>query len=115
MFREKDLARLVKQHGESLSLTSSTSSGTYNPQTGVVDGGTTATVTFRGYIFVNEAGVTDASQVVVSDRRCFIPKSQLPNTVPTDKDMISDDEVTMVRTIKSNGVVMCYICHLKGP
>lgn len=113
MFREKDLARLVKEHGESLSLLSSTNSGTYNPATGAVDGSTTAAVTFRGYIFSSDTGITNTSQVVGSERRCFIPKSQLPNNIPTDKDKISNDEVLRVRTIKSNGVVMCYICHLK--
>lgn len=113
-FRSSDFLRLVRDFGETLTLKKTTTSGTYDPNTGAVSGSATTDYSFTGYIY--NATSEPVDQVVKDARRCAIPALGL-GVEPTDEDTIVRSGTTYVinhvTTIFSNGTAVCYICHLE--
>ena len=113
-FRSYDLLHLVRDFGESLTLSKVTSDGTYNPATGEVDGSATTDYTFTGYFYNYET--LNVDQIKKGTRKCVIPALNFA-VEPDEKDIISgngDDAVIVsVTTIFSNGSAVCYLCHVE--
>lgn len=113
-FRSYDLLNLVRDFGESLTLSKVTSGGTYNPATGEVDGSATTPYTFTGYFYNYET--LNVDQIKKGTRKCVIPALNFA-VEPDEKDIISgngDDAVIVsVTTIFSDGVAVCYLCHVE--
>lgn len=113
-FRSYDLLHLVRDFGESLTLSKVTSDGTYNPATGEVDGSATTDYAFTGYFYNYET--LNVDQIKKGTRKCVIPAHNFA-VEPDEKDIISgngDDAVIVsVTTIFSDGVAVCYLCHVE--
>lgn len=116
MFKMRDISYLIGTEGETLQLITDAEAGTYNPDTGRLEGGTDdPEVDFVGYIYEQDLGLQQEGTTVSSTRRCVIAGNGI-SVVPTDKHRIKEDGVELdilkVERIKSKGTVVCYICHL---
>jgi hypothetical protein len=113
-FRSYDLLRLVKDYGEELTLRKMTSAGTYNPATGSVSGSATTDYSVEGYFYNYET--LNVDQIQRGTRKCVISALGL-TFEPDEEDLIlgNADTVTIVSvtTIFSQGVAVCYICHVR--
>jgi hypothetical protein len=113
-FRSYDLLRLVRDFGEPLTLRKLTTGGTYNPATGSVTGSATTDYSVTGYFYNYDTMAVD--QVIKGSRKCLIPALGLA-VDPDEEDLIlgNGDAVTInsVTTIFSDGVAVCYICHVR--
>jgi hypothetical protein len=112
-FRSFDLYNLVRDYGQSLTLSKVTTDGAYNPATGSVDGSATTNYTVTGYFYNYET--LNVDQIRKGTRKCVI--SALSGVQPDEDDKLvgSGDAVviTSVTTIYSNGSAICYICHVE--
>jgi hypothetical protein len=66
-FRSYDLIRLVKEHGQVLTLRKA-SAGTYDPATGTITGSTNTDTTFKGYPYnyvLDQIDGTSLNQVIL--------------------------------------------------
>jgi len=116
-FNSNDFLKLVRDFGETLTLTKKTTAGTYNPATGSVDGSATTNYSCTGYFYNYEYGtVPTVDEVVRGNRRCVISALDL-EVEPEDDDLISgngdDVKIHRVTTIYSAGTKICYICHVR--
>lgn len=115
-FRSYELLKLVKDHGETLTLRKLTNAGTYNPATGSVSGSATTDYDFEGYFFNFSVGLPTGDEIRRGTRKCAIPALGLA-VVPDDEDLIigQGDNVTIVSvtTIFNGGFAVCYICEVK--
>lgn len=115
-FRSHDLLKLVKDHGEELTLRKTTTSGTYDPATGSVTGSSTTDYVFDGYFFNFSVGLPIGDEVRRGSRRCVIPALGLV-VEPDDEDLILGQgdpvAITSVNTIFSGGTAVCYICEVR--
>lgn len=113
-FRSSDFLRLVRDFGETLTLRSVSTTGTYDPNSGSVSGSATADYSVDGYFYTVESSPVD--QVVQNTRRCVISAKGL-TVEPTDNDTILRSSksyvINHVATIFSNGTPVCYILHLE--
>lgn len=113
-FRPFDLLNLVRDFGETLTLSKTTSGGSYNPATGEVEGSVAADYTFTGYFYNYDTLNTD--QIKKGRRKCIIPALGF-SVEPDERDVISgngDDVVIVsVTTIFSDGAAVCYLCHVE--
>lgn len=112
-FRSFDLYNLLRDFGKPLTLRKVTTSGAYDPTAGSVSGAATTDYTVTGYFYNYDNMQVD--QVVRGKRKCLI--SALDNVEPDTQDIILGNgdtvTVTSVTTIFSNGVAICYICHVE--
>jgi hypothetical protein len=116
-FRSYDLLHLVRDFGESLTLSKVTSGGTYNPATGEVDGSATTDYTFTGYFYNYDTGISGNMDMVVRGvRKCVIPALNLA-VEPETNDLVTgnndDVKIISVVTIFSNGTPVCYLCDVR--
>lgn len=113
-FRSFDLLNLVRDFGETLTLTKVTTDGTYNPATGQVDGSGTTDYSFTGYFYNYET--LNVDQIRKGTRKCVIPALGFP-VEPDEKDIIvgNNDNVVIasVTTIFSGSSPVCYLCHVE--
>ena len=113
-FRSYDLLNLVRDFGETLTLTKVTTDGTYNPATGQVDGSDTTDYSFTGYFYNYET--LNVDQIKKGTRKCVVPALGFP-VEPDEKDIIvgNNDKVVIVSvtTIFSDGSPVCYLCHVE--
>ena len=113
-FRSYDLLNLVRDFGESLTLTKVTTDGTYNPATGQVDSAATTDYPFIGYFYNYET--LNVDQIKKGTRKCIIPALNFA-VEPDEKDIIvgNGDKVVIVSvtTIFSDGAAVCYLCHVE--
>lgn len=115
-FNSNDFLKLVRDFGETLTLTKKTTAGAYNPATGTVDGSSTTSYTCTGYFYNFNFGASPTiDEVVRGSRRCVISALDLTEE-PEDGDLISgrgdDVKVFRVTTIYSAGSKVCYICEV---
>lgn len=114
-FRAYDLLKLVKDHGEELTLRKKSTAGTYDPSTGTVTGSATTDYTVDGYFFNFSTGLPIGDEIRRGSRRCVIPALGLA-VQPDDEDLIigQGDTVAIVSvsTIFSSGSAVCYICEV---
>jgi hypothetical protein len=114
-FRSFDLLRLVRDHGEELTLIKKTTAGTYNPSTGAITGSTTTNHIFDGYFFNFSVGLPDNDELRRGSRRCIVPALGL-TVEPDDEDLISGQgdtvKIVKVTTIFHGGSAVCYICEV---
>ena len=68
-FRAYDLAKLVDDFGETLTLRKRTTAGTYNPATGSIDKMATTTYSFVGYFYNYNVGFIPTLDQVERDHR----------------------------------------------
>jgi len=112
-FRSFDLFNLVRDFGEDLTLRKVTSDGSYNPATGSVSGSATTDYSVLGYFYNYET--LNVDQIRKGTRKCVI--SALSNVEPDEDDQLLGNGDTVVidavSTIFSDGVAICYICHVK--
>jgi hypothetical protein len=113
-FRSYDLLKLVQNFGETLTLRKLTTSGTYNPANGSVSGSATTDYDFTGYFYSYDTLTND--QILKGSRKCIIPALGFA-VEPDEEDLIvgNGDTATIVSvtTIFSNGVAVCYLCHVE--
>ena len=113
-FRSYDLLNLVRDFGEPLTLRKKTTAGTYNPATGSVSGTATTDYPFTGYFYNYET--LNVDQIRKGTRKCVIPALGLA-VEPDDEDTIIGNSDTVVisaiTTIFSDGVAVCYLCHVR--
>lgn len=111
-FRAFDLFNMIREHGEPLTLTKTTTSGTYDPTSGSVSGSATTDYSVTGYFYNYD--VVNIDQVRKGARKCAISSVGL-TVEPDEGDYISGngDSVTIssITTIFSAGTPVCYICH----
>ena len=116
-FRSSDLLNLVRDFGEDLTLRKVTSSGTYNPATGEIDGSSTTDYSFTGYMYNYDTGISGSMDTVVRGvRKCVIPALGLA-VEPDFDDLIlgNNDNVKIVSlvTVFSAGTPVCYLCDVR--
>jgi len=69
-----DLLKLAKDFGETLTLRKKTTSGSYNPATGSVDGAATTDYSFVGYFYNYDNGIAgNLDEIRRGTRKCVIP------------------------------------------
>ena len=114
-FRSFDLLRLVRDHGEELTLIKKTTAGTYSPSTGTISGSATTNYLFDGYFFDFSVGLPDNDELRRGSRRCIVPALGLV-VVPDDEDLISGQgdtvKIVKVSTIFHCGSAVCYVCEV---
>ena len=112
-FRSLDLFNLVRDFGEDLILRKVTTDGSYVPATGSVSGSATTDYSVLGYFYNYET--LNVDQIRRGTRKCVI--SALSNVEPDEDDQLigNGDAVSIVAvsTIFSDGVAICYICHVE--
>lgn len=119
IFNSRDLRYLVETHGKTTTLTTK-SLGTYDPTTGSVSGGTTATYSVKTYFYNYRLQDIDGQQIVLGDRRAVINLTDTSNVAipePEVGDEISGqgDKVSIVSVSKivSGGTVVCYLAQVR--
>jgi hypothetical protein len=112
-FRPFDLYNLVREFGESLTLRKVTTDGSYNPATGAVDGSASTDYSLTGYFYNYET--LNVDQIRKGTRKCVL--SALGGVQPDEDDQLIGNGdtvvITSVTTIFSDGVALCYICHVE--
>ena len=112
-FRSYDLFNLVRDFGEDLTLRKVTTDGSYVPATGSVSGSVTTDYSVLGYFYNYET--LNVDQIRKGTRKCVI--SALSNVEPDEDDQLLGNGDTVVidavSTIFSDGVAICYVCHVK--
>ena len=115
-FRSFDLLNLVRDFGSDVTLRKTSTTGTYNPATGEVDGAGTTDYTVSSYFFNFSVGLPLGDEVRRGSSRCVIPALGLA-VEPDDEDKIiglgSTYEVVSVQTVYNAGVAVCYICEVR--
>jgi hypothetical protein len=110
-----DLLFLVKDFGEQLTLRKVTKTGSYDTSSGSVSGSETKDYPFTGYFYNLAEGVFDSNQTRKGSRACVIPAKGL-SVVPDDEDQIKGYDETVnivaVKTIRSKGQPVCYLCEI---
>lgn len=109
---ENEVANLLADYGTDLTLTRLNGS-VYNPATGSMSAGTTATFTIRG-VFINyREEQIDNTSIRASDRKLLIQGKGLLTT-PQIKDRVSGVEIIDVRRIQAGNTVIAYACQTRG-
>lgn len=112
-FRSFDPYSLIKDFGKEVTLHKVTS-GSYDPATGTVSGGSTTDYTVTAYFYNFQEGIND-NEIRRGTRRCVISALGL-SIAPDDGDSISGlgDKVhiTRVTTHYSNGYAVMYTCEV---
>lgn len=109
---DDDIAYLLDEHGVDLTLTRIAGSA-YDPSTGIMSAGTTATFTIRG-VFINyREEQIDNTSIRASDRKLLIQGKGLLTT-PQIKDRVSGVEIIDVRRIQAGNTVIAYACQTRG-
>ena len=112
-FRSFDLLNLVRDFGQPLVLNKVTSEGSYNPATGAVDGSASTEYSLTGYFYNYET--LNVDQIRKGTRKCVL--SALEGFVPDEDDQLIGNGdtvvITSVTTVFSDGVALCYICHVE--
>ena len=114
-FNASDLLKLVQDFGETLTLRKVTTGGTYDASTGTVSGSATTDYSFTGYFYNLAEGTSDLTKTRKGSRVCAIAAKGLSVT-PDDEDQIlgygDPVNIQTVRTIRSNGQPVCYLCEV---
>ena len=114
-FRSFDPYDMIKDFGKEVTLHKQTTTGTYNPATGTLSGGTTTDYTAFAYFYNFEVGIQGETDLRRGTRRCVISALGLA-VAPDDGDTISGfgDTVHIVRvtTHYSNGLAVMYTCEV---
>lgn len=116
---KRQFEQSIKDHGEaSLTVTQVASGGTYNPATGLVEGGSGDSQTVQGYIGQrNSDGRADAA---VSNSRNVMLMAQKTDGLdltfrPSIKDTVGDGTTTVtltaVREFRTAGYLVGYVCE----
>jgi hypothetical protein len=110
----KDVKQLIKTHGYAVSFSRVQASGTYDPASGTVTGGSTLTWSGRG-VFVNYMDEDVAgTSITTDDRKLLLQADGLPRA-PEVSDLVTGvGKVMDVRTIQSGATVVAYICQVRG-
>tara|TARA_R110000796_G_scaffold32704_1_gene85404 strand:+ start:138 stop:485 length:348 start_codon:yes stop_codon:yes gene_type:complete len=112
-FRSFDLLNLVRNFGESLTLSKVNADGSYNPTTGTIDGSTSTDHTVLGYFYNYET--LNVDQIRKGTRKCVI--SAVEGIIPDEDDKLLGNGdavvITSVTTIFSSGSAICFICHVE--
>jgi hypothetical protein len=112
-FRSFDLFNLVRDFGEELTLRKVTTDGSYNPATGSVSGSATTDYSVLGYFYNYDT--LNVDQIRKGTRKCVI--SALSGVEPDEDDQLIGNgdivAIVAVSTIFSDGVAVCYICHVE--
>jgi len=115
-FRAYDLAKLVDDFGETLTLRKRTTAGTYNPATGSIANMATTDYSFVGYFYNYNVGfIPTLDQVERGNRKCLIPAPNISVAPDTDDQILRGSEkvnIIHVVTAYSNGVALHYICDV---
>jgi hypothetical protein len=118
-FRSYDLIRLVKEHGQVLTLRKA-SAGTYDPATGTITGSTNTDTTFKGYPYNYVLDQIDGTIIKSGDLRLVVPPYDTSNVAmsePESSDLIlglgDTVQVVSVQTVYSAGTIMCYLCQVR--
>lgn len=116
-FRSYDLLKLTQDFGEPLTLKKVTTSGSYNPATGEVDGSATTDYNFVGYMYNYSSGISgNFDDIILGVRKCVIPALGFA-VEPDAEDLIvgNNDNVKVVSvvTIFSNGTPVCFLCDVR--
>jgi hypothetical protein len=115
-FRSFDLLNLVRDFGSDVILRKTSTTGTYNPATGEVDGAATTDYTVSSYFFNFSVGIPLGDEVRRGSSRCIIPALGLA-VVPDDEDTViglgNTYEIVSVQTFYSDGVAICYVCEVR--
>jgi hypothetical protein len=102
---------LLQKYGSALTLTRQ-SGATYNPATGALSGGASATFTVRG-VFINYLDENvDGTVVRMGDRRLLV-SPQGSTTVPAIGDRVDGMELIDVRTYAPGGAAIAYACQAR--
>ena len=114
-FRAKDVKLLLALADQDLVLHKSGDTGSYDPTTGSVTGGTSSDLPFKGYFFNQNLGNSGSSQVQSGNRQCFFAPI-VGSSAPDTDDSISGSgdkvNITKVTSIMSKGVALAYICDV---
>ena len=115
-FRAYDLAKLVDDFGETLTLRKRTTAGTYNPATGSLSNMATTDYSFVGYFYNYNVGFTPTlDQIEKGTRKCLIPAPNISVAPDTDDQILrGSDKVNIIHVVTaySNGVALHYICDV---
>ena len=115
-FRAYDLAKLVDDFGETLTLRKRTTAGTYNPATGSLSNMATTDYPFVGYFYNYNVGFTPTlDQIERGTRKCLIPAPNISVAPDTDDQILrGSDKVNIIHVVTaySNGVALHYICDV---
>jgi hypothetical protein len=115
-FRAYDLAKLVDDFGETLTLRKRTTAGTYNPATGSLSNMATTDYSFVGYFYNYNVGFTPTlDQIEKGTRKCLIPAPNIIVAPDTDDQILrGSDKVNIIHVVTaySNGVALHYICDV---
>jgi len=114
-FNARDFLKLVQDFGETLTLRKVTTDGTYDAATGTLSGSATTDYSFTGYFYNLAEGTFDLNKTRKGSRVCVIAAKGLSVT-PDDEDQIlgygDPVNIQTVRTIRSNGQPVCYLCEV---
>jgi len=115
-FRAYDLAKLVDDFGETLTLRKRTTAGTYNTATGSLSNMATTDYSFVGYFYNYNSGfIPTLDQIERGTRKCLIPAPNISVAPDTDDQILrGSDAVNIVHVITaySNGTALHYICDV---
>ena len=110
----KDTAKLIAEHGRSVSFSRTNSGGTYDTKTGVMTGGSTVTYSGTGIFLQFRADEVDGTNIRMDDRRLLLSPSGLTQT-PAIGDIVDGDmRIMAIRTVMSGTTVLHYTCQVRG-
>lgn len=110
----KDVQRLLRDHGYTVSLSRAQSGGTYDPATGDVTGGSTLTWNGRG-VFVNyKDEEINGTSITTDDRKLLLQAVDLTRAPQTGDLIDGVGQVIEARTLQSGSTVVAYVCQVRG-
>lgn len=119
-YRHQDLRHLIDTHGKTLTLTQVTTSGSYDPTTGGISGGSNTDYTIKGYFYNYSLEEMQSSSISYGDRKLALGLYDTVNSlipVPTvgSKVVGEGDQVNIVGVdkIMSGDNAVCYICQVR--
>lgn len=112
-FNARDILGLIQDFGQTLTLTKTTTAGTYDTTTGTVSGSATKNYTFTGYFYTLSEATVDPLKTLKESKRVALPAHNLGFT-PEEGDLIGGyGDIRSIRTIDSNGSPVVYLCEIE--
>jgi len=114
MINSADFSRLIAHHGQTLTLTKVTTSGTYSPSTGTVTGSASTAYRFTGFVYNTVGSSTDASKTLKTSQSLVMSALNLGFTPEEGDSVTGQGEIISVKTVNTGGTSIVYLCELDG-
>jgi hypothetical protein len=112
-FNARDILCLIKDFGQTLTITKATTAGTYDTTTGSVTGLATKNYSFTGYFYGLSEATTDPLKTLRESKLLAIPAHNLGFTPEEGDLVVGYGDLKSIRTVDSNGSPVVYLCEIE--